>query len=110
MSDPDLRVSIQVQEATEWLERDHPAGVTAALHHAGLHEKPGLLVLTATSDVGVVGYAVDDRRMSHLHYLETRKDQRRRGVASRLWARVRDQAVHGEVTATGDSEDGKRRL
>ncbi len=48
--------------------------------------------------------------MSHLHYIETRKDCRRRGMASRLWARVRGEAVHPEITASADTEDGRRRL
>jgi len=48
--------------------------------------------------------------MSDLHYIETRKDCRRRGVASRLWAKVRELAGQLEVTASTDTEDGKRRL
>ena len=51
-----------------------------------------------------------DKQMSHLHYIETREDCRRRGVASRLWAKVREEAAHAEVTASADTDDGKRRL
>ena len=67
-------------------------------------------MLTAKDTAGAVGYALFDKQMSHLHYIETRRDCRRRGVASRLWARVREEAVHREVTASADTEDGKRRL
>lgn len=88
----------------------HDSWVTTARFHARMHESDGLAVLTATSTVGVVGYAVFDRRMSHLHYIETRKDQRRRGVASRLWARVREAAKPHDVTAVADSDDGRLRL
>jgi len=31
-------------------------------------------------------------------------------VASRLWAKVREEAVHSEITASVDTEDRKRRL
>jgi ribosomal protein S18 acetylase RimI-like enzyme len=110
MSDPDIRVEIQVQHATAWLAADHPAWATATRFHARNHERDGVVVLTATSTIGVVGYAVFDRRMSHLHYIETRSDCRRRGVASRIWARIREEAIHGDVTACADTEDGKRRL
>ena len=67
-------------------------------------------MLTAKDTPGGVGYALFDRQMSHLHYIETRKDCRRREVASRLWARVREEAVHPEITAAADTEDGKRRV
>jgi len=33
-----------------------------------------------------------------------------RGVASSLWARVREEAAHSEITASADTDDGKRRL
>jgi hypothetical protein len=42
--------------------------------------------------------------------LETRKDRRRRGVAEQLWEKVKASAVHRDITATADSEEGKRRL
>ena len=67
-------------------------------------------MLTAENTSGAVGYALFDKQMSHLHDIETRKDCRRRGVASRLWARVREEAVHREITSSGDTDDGKRRL
>ena len=67
-------------------------------------------MLTAKDTSNAVNYAVFDKPMSHLHYIETRKDCRRRGVASRLWARVREEAVHKQITASADTEDGKRRL
>jgi ribosomal protein S18 acetylase RimI-like enzyme len=110
MSDPDIRVEIQVQDVTTWLATDHPAWATATRFHARTHARDGVVVLTATSTIGVVGYAVFDRQMSHLHYIETRKDCRRRGVASRIWARVREEAMHRDITACADTEDGKRRL
>jgi acetyltransferase (GNAT) family protein len=74
------------------------------------HESDGVIVLTATSSIGVVGYTVFDRQLSHLHYIETNKDCRRRGVASRIWARVREEAVRRDITACADTEEGKRRL
>ena len=67
-------------------------------------------MLTAKDTSGAVGYALFDKPMSHLLYIETREDCRRRGVASRLWARVREEAVHSEITASADTDDGKRRL
>ena len=75
-----------------------------------LVEREGVIVLTAKDTSGAVGYALFDRQMSHLHYIETRKDCRRRGVASRLWAKVREEAAHAEITASADTTDGKRRL
>jgi len=110
ISDPDLEVEVEVQAVTAWLETDQPAWVTATRFHARNQERDGVVVLTATSTIGVVGYAVFDHQISHLHYLVTRKDCRRRGVASRIWARVREEAVHGEVTAGADTEEGKHRL
>ena len=109
MSDPDMRVEIEVQDVTAWLTTDQPAWATPTRFHASSRERDGVVVLTSTSTIGVVGYAVFDRLMSHLHHIETRKDCRRRGVASRLWARVREETVQG-VTAYADTEDGKRRL
>lgn len=109
MSNLDLRVRIVVQDVGEWLDSDQPGWSTAVRFHAANHEADGVVVLTATSP-GVVGYAVWDRRISHLCYMETRKNCRRRGVASCLWAWIREDARRGEVTATEHSEDGKRRL
>src|SRR6266481_4008125 len=77
---------------------------------AGQPERDGVVVVTAKDTSGAVGYAILDKQMSYLHYIETRKDCRRRGVASRLWARVREDAVHREITASADTDDGKRRL
>lgn len=94
MSDPDLHVQIDAEDVREWLADDHPSWATATRFHARKHEQDGVVVLTATSSIGVVGYAVFDRQMTHLHYIETREDCRRRGVASRIWARVREDAVH----------------
>jgi ribosomal protein S18 acetylase RimI-like enzyme len=54
-------------------------------------------VLTASDTSGPVGYALFDKQMSHLHYIETRMDCRRRGVASRLWTRVREEVVHSNL-------------
>jgi len=110
VSDPDLRVEIEVRDVTAWLAADQPAWATATRFHARNHEMDGVVVLTATSTIGVVGYAVFDRQMSHLHYIEARKDCRRRGVASRIWARVLEEAVHRDITAVPDTDDGKRRL
>ena len=67
-------------------------------------------MLTAKDTSVAVGYALFDKQMSHLHYIETREDCRRRGVASRLWARVREEGMHSEITAFADADDGKRRL
>lgn len=110
MSDPDLKVEIDVEDVAAWLATDLPAWATRTRFHARLVEREGVIVLTARDTVGPVGYALFDKQMSHLHYIETRKDCRRRGVASRLWARVRELAGHLEVTASADTEDGRRRL
>jgi hypothetical protein len=66
LSAPDLPVEIEVQPVTAWLATDHPAWVTAARFHARNHESDGVVVLTAASTIGIVGYAVFDRQMSHL--------------------------------------------
>ena len=48
--------------------------------------------------------------MAHLPYIETRDDCRRRGIASMLWACVREEAVHREITTIPNSEDVRRRV
>ena len=93
MSDPDLEVEIIVQGVGDWLSTDLPAWATRTRFQARLVERDGVVVLTAKDTSGAVGYALFDKQMSHLHYIETRKDCRRRGVASRLWARVREHAA-----------------
>src|SRR6266566_8583508 len=105
-----LSVEIGIQPASEWLSIDLPAWATRTRFHARLVERDGVVVLTAKDTSGAVGYAVFDKPMSHLHYIETREDCRRRGVASKLWTRVRGEAVHAEITASVDTEDGKRLL
>ena len=109
MSEPDLSVEIDIQDVRDWLSTDLPAWATRTRFHARLVEREGVVVLTARDTSGAVGYALFDKQMSHLHYMETRKDCRRRGVASRLWARVREEVVHPEITTSADTEDGKRR-
>ena len=110
VGDPDLSVEIDTQDVTAWLSTDLPSWATRTRFHARLVEREGVVVLTAKDTSGAVGYALFDKQMSHLHYSETRKDCRRRAVASRLWARVRKEAIHPEITASADTEDGKRRL
>src|SRR6266704_3683481 len=110
VGEPDLVVEIEILHVGEWLSTDLPAWATRTRFHARLVKREGVVVLTARDTSGAVGYALFDKQMSHLHYIETRKDCRRRGVASRLWAKVREEAVHSEITASADTEDGKRRL
>lgn len=110
IGDPVLSLEIDTQDVTAWLSADLPAWATRTRFHARLVEREGVVVLTAKDTSGAVGYALFDKQMSHLHYIETRKDCRRRGVASRLWAKVRQEAVHSEITASADTEDGRRRL
>jgi GNAT superfamily N-acetyltransferase len=102
-------VEIIVQAASDWLSADLPVWATRARFHARLVEREGVIVLTARDTSGAVGYALFDKHMTHLHYIETRKDCRRRGVASRPWARVREVAVHREITSSADTDDGRRR-
>lgn len=109
MSEPDLFVEIEIQAVSQWLSTELPAWATRTRFNSRLVEREGVVVLTAKDTSGAVGYAVFDKLMSHLHYIETREDCRRRGVASRLWAKVREEAVHSEVTASVDTEDGRRR-
>src|SRR5712692_5801139 len=104
--DPDLQPEIVIQDVSEWISTDLPAWSTRTRFHARLVEREGVLVLTAKDTSGAVGYALFDKQMSHLHYIETRRDCRRRGVASRLWARVREEAAHREITASADTDDG----
>ena len=110
MNDPDVRVEIEIQDIELVLSTDLPAWATRTRFHARLVERNGVVVLTTKDTSGAVGYALFDKQMSHLHYVETRKDCRRRGVASRLWARVREEAMHSEITASADTEEGRRRL
>jgi len=110
VSAPDLRVDIKLHDVSAWLSTDLPAWATRTRFHARLVEREGVIVLTAKNTPGAVGYALFDKQMSHLHYIETRKDCHRPGVASRLWAKVREEAVHSEITASADTEDGKRRV
>src|SRR2546422_599909 len=108
---PDLAVEIVIlQGVAEWFRTDLPAWATRTRFHARLVERDGVIVLTAKDTSGAVGYALFDKQMSHLRYIETRKDCRRRGVASRLWARVRELATLTDVTAAADTEDGQHRL
>src|SRR5881296_4124159 len=100
MSRPNLSVEIEAQDVAEWLSTDLPAWATRTRFHARLVEREGVAVLTAKDASGAVGYALFGTQMSHLHYIETRKDCRRRGVASRLWARVREEIVQAEITAS----------
>src|SRR2546428_12391509 len=90
MSGPNLSVEIEAQDVAEWLSTDLPAWSTRTRFHARQVEREGVIVLTATDTSGAVGYAIFDKPMSHLHYIETRKDCRRRRGESRLWARVRE--------------------
>ena len=106
----DVRVKIQITTVKDWLKSDLPAWSTRARLNARLVNPDGVIVLTAVHTCGPVGYCLFNRRMSHLHYIETRKDHRRRCVARRLWARVRLEARHPEITATADTSDGLRRL
>ena len=74
MNDPDLKADIVVQEVTDWLSRDLPAWATRTRFHARLVEREGVVMLTAKDTSGAVSYAVFDKPMSHLHYIETRED------------------------------------
>ena len=103
-------MEIRVEGVTDWLASDIPAWATAVRHNANMVEREGTLILTARNMTGDVGYAIFDKPMSHLHYIETRKDCRRQGVAASLWERVQREAVHDVITATGDSEEGMARL
>src|SRR2546425_12154956 len=109
MTAMDQSIEIEIQGVSDWLSTDLPAWATRTRFHAKLVEREGVVVLTAKDTSGAVGYAVFDKQMSHLHYIETRKDCRRGGVASRLWARVREEAAHSEIRAAADTEDGRWR-
>jgi len=105
MIDPRQLTSVTVQEVTAWLRNDSPAWATATRHHARVHERDGVVVIFARATGGMVGYAVFDRQISHLHYIETRKDCRRRGVASRTWARIREEAGPGDLGVFPNTDD-----
>lgn len=107
MTDTALEVEILVLPVDEWLTRELPGWATRARFHARRLESYSLLVLTATSTFGDVGYAVFDQQMSHLHYLETREDQRRRGIANQLWSKIREITLHRDATAFPDSDEGR---
>jgi GNAT superfamily N-acetyltransferase len=106
MSEPVLTADLLIQGVDEWLAREPPGWATRTRFHARRVDGEHVLVLTARDIREDVGYAVFDRELSHLYYMETRKDRRRRGVPEQLW----ESGVHRDITATADSEDGKRRL
>ena len=106
----DVRVKIQIATVQHWLNSDLPTWSTRARFYARLVNSECVIVLTAVHSCGPVGYCIFNRRMSHLHYIETRKNHRKRCVARKLWARVRREARHLEITATADTPDGVRRL
>jgi GNAT superfamily N-acetyltransferase len=110
MSRPDLKVEVLVQGVEEWLKRELPGWATRTRFHARRVDGEHVLVLTARDIREDVGYAVLDKELSHLYYIETRQDRRRRGVAEQLWEQVKASAVHRDITATADSEEGKRQL
>ncbi len=107
---PDVRIKIQIATVKDWLNSDLPTWSTRARFNARLVNPEDVIVLTALHTCGPVGYCIFNRRMSHLHYIETRKNHRKRCVARQLWARVRREARHSEITATADTPDGVRRL
>jgi len=102
--------SVFTDTPTVPLSTEQPAWATRTRFHARLVEREGVVVLIAKDTSGAVGYAVFDKQMSHLHYIETRKDCWRQGVADRLWAKVREEGIHGQITASADIEGGMRRL
>src|SRR5712672_2380019 len=110
MSGPDLKVEIVVQGVEEWLKRELPGWATRTRFHARRVDGNHVLVLTARDGDQDVGYVVFDKQMSRLYYMGTQKDRRRRGVAEQLWEKVKASAVHRDITASADSEEGKRRL
>src|SRR2546422_8155814 len=103
MTQPDLPVAIETHAVSAWLSTTLPAWATRTHFHARLVEREGVVVLTAKDTSGAVGYAIFDKQMSHLHYIETRKDCRRQGVAAALWAEVREEADHSEITASAET-------
>jgi len=110
MSDPDLRIEIEIQDIESWLSTDLPHWSTRTRFHSRPFEREGVIVLTAKDTSGTVGYALFDKPMSHIHHIEIREDCRRRGVASRLWARVREHAAGHDVFASSKARDSRRRL
>ena len=106
----DLQVEVLVLGVEEWLARELPGWATRTCLHARRVDGDHVLVLTARDTREDVGYAVFDRELSHLYYMETRNDRRRRSVGEQLWERVKASAVHRDITSTADSEEGKRRL
>ena len=107
---PDTQVKIEIATVQDWLASDIPAWATRTMFQAHLVNPDGGIVLTALHAGDPIGYCIFNQRMSHLHYMETREEYRRRCVARRLWARVRREAQHPEITATADTPDGQRRL
>ena len=109
MSNPVLEVEVLVQGVEEWLARELPGWATLTRFQRRV-DGDRILVLTARDGREDVGYAVFDKQMSHRYYMDTRKDRRRRGVGEQLLEKVKSSAVHRDITATADSEEGKRRL
>ncbi len=107
---PDARIKIEISTLQDWLDLDLPAWAAGTRTNARLVNPEGVIVLTAVHTCGPIGYCIFSRGMSHLHYMETRKNHRKRCVARKLWARVRREARHPEITATADTPDGLRRL
>lgn len=109
MKNPWLEVEVLSLPITEWLKRELPSWATRTRFHARTLAHEDTLVLAATCSFGDVGYAIFDKHLSHLHYMETREDCSS-GVAEQMWARVLQEAAHSEITAAGNTEDGERCL
>jgi hypothetical protein len=109
-TDPDLQVEILVQGVEDWLKRELSGWATRSRFHARRVDGNHVLVLTARDTREDVGYAVFDKELSHLYYIETRKDRWRHGVAEQLWEKEKASAVHRDITASAETEEGKRRL
>jgi tricorn protease-like protein len=75
MSNPDLQAEILVHGVEEWLARELPGWATRTRFHPRRVDGDRILVVTARLNGEDVGYAVFDKQMSHLYYLETRKDR-----------------------------------
>jgi len=110
VKNPWLEVEVPSVPITDWLKRELPSWATRTRFHARTLAHDGTLVLTATCSFGDVGYAIFDKHLSHLHYIETREDCRRRGVAEQLWAKILQTSIQPEITASGDTDAGERRL
>jgi hypothetical protein len=94
VKNPWLEVEVHSLPIPDWLKRELPSWATRTRFHARTVAHEDTIVLAATCAFGDVGYAIFDKHLSHLHYIETREDCPGQGSGG---------AAMGEDSADADS-------